>query len=159
MGLLTPLSHVSHTLLTYTDQMNFFERWYNTILSGYDWFLRRFYHIPLQTKIAEKHFGHLEPLPSINELRKNISIIFVNAHRAITSPRPSMPGLIHIGGAHIKASKPLPSDLQQFLDEADNGVILFSLGSVVNASKMPKAKLNAFLGMFSLLLLNFCCKM
>lgn len=93
MGLLTPLSHVSHTLLTYTDQMTFFERWHNTVLSVYDWYLRSFYHYPMQTKLMEKHFGHLKPLPSIDELRKNISIIFANAHRAITHPRPSMPGL------------------------------------------------------------------
>ncbi|XP_055312528.1 UDP-glucosyltransferase 2-like isoform X2 [Sitodiplosis mosellana] len=149
MGLLTPLSHVSHTLLTYTDQMNFFQRWHNTILSGYDWFLRRFYHVPLQTNLLKKHFGHLKPLPSIDELRKNISVIFANAHRAITHPRPSMPSLIYIGGAHIKPPKSLPSDIQQFLDEANDGVIFFSLGSVVNASKMPKAKLNVFLETFS----------
>lgn len=57
-------------------------------------------------------------------------------------------GLIYIGGAHIKSPKPLPNDLQEFLDGAKYGVIFFSLGSVVNASKMPKAKLNIFLGKF-----------
>lgn len=146
MGLLTPLSHVSHKLLTYTDQMNFFQRVHNLILSIYDWYLRQYKHIPLQMHLVEKYFSHLKPLPSIDELRKNISLIFVNAHRAITYPRPSMPGLIYIGGAHIKPSKLLPNDLQQFLNGAENGAIFFSLGSVVNASKMPKEKLQIFLG-------------
>lgn len=146
MGLLTPLAHVSHTLLTYTDRMNFFQRYHNIILSIYDWFLRQFYHIPLQTRLVEKHFGHLQPLPTINELRKNISMYFVNAHLAITHPRPHMPGLVYIGGAHMQPPKPLPSDIQQFLDEAEHGVVFFSLGSVVNASKMPKEKFEAFLG-------------
>lgn len=126
--------------------MDFSERWYNAMLSLYEYILHRHIHIPAQTELVKRHFGDLEPLPSIDELRKNISLIFVNAHRAITYPRPSMPGLISIGGAHIKPPKPLPQDLQQFLDEAKHGAIYFSLGTVVNTSKMPKEKLQIFLG-------------
>lgn len=148
MGLVTPLSHVSHTMLTYTDKMDFGQRWYNAMLSLYDYILHRFIHISAQTEIVERHFGHLKPLPSIDDIRKNISLIFVNAHRSITYPRPSMPGLIYIGGAHIKPPKPLPADLQEFLDEATHGVIYFSLGTVVNTSKMPKEKLQIFLGKY-----------
>lgn len=127
--------------------MDFGQRWYNTMLSLYDYILHRFIHIPAQTELLKRHFGHLEPLPSIDELRKNISLIFVNAHRSITYPRPSMPGLIYIGGAHIsRKPKQLPNDIQKFLDEAQHGVIYFSLGTVVNTSKMPKEKLQVFLG-------------
>lgn len=65
---------------------------YNIMLSTYDWILHHFVHIPAQTTLLKKHFGHLDgPLPSITELRKNISVIFVNAHRSITYPRPSLP--------------------------------------------------------------------
>lgn len=146
MGLITPSSFVSHTLLTHTDKMTFIQRWYNTMLSLYDWVLRQIVGNPLNNSILRKHFSYLEPLPSIDDMRKNISITFVNAHRSITYPRPSMPGLIYIGGAHIKPPNPLPDDLQQFLDEAKHGVIYLSFGTVLNASQMPKEKLNAFLG-------------
>lgn len=146
MGLLTPLSHVSNVMLGYTDKMNFFQRWYNTILTSFGWIVRRFVSIPKQTELVKEYFSHLEPLPSIDDLRKDISIIFVNAHRAISYPRPKMPGLIYIGGAHIKPPKPLPVDLQKFLDESEHGVIYFSLGTVVQTSKMPLDKLNTFLG-------------
>lgn len=88
----------------------------------------------------------MEPLPSIDELHRNISIIFVNAHRSISYPRPSMPGLVYIGGAHIREPNPLPNELQTFLDDAKHGVIYFSLGTILNPSKMPKEKLNVFLG-------------
>ena len=147
MGLITPSSHVSHTLLTYTDNMSFIQRWHSAMLSLYDWILRQIAGKPLHNSILRKHFSYLEPLPSIDEIRKNISLTFVNAHRSITYPRPSMPGLIYIGGAHI-TSKPnrLPDDLQTFLDEAKHGVIFFSFGTMVSASMMPKEKLNAFLG-------------
>lgn len=116
------------------------------MLSWYESILRRYVHIPLQNEIARKYFAHLEPLPPISDLMKNVSIAFVNAHRSIASPRPLMPGLIYVGGAHIKKPKPLPSDLQTFMDEAKDGVIYFSLGTVVKSSEMPLEKLNMFLG-------------
>lgn len=54
-------------------------------------------------------------------------------------------GTISIGGAHIKTGKPLPQDLQRFLDESKSGVIYFSLGTVVQSSKLPEGTIDAFL--------------
>lgn len=56
-----------------------------------------------------------------------------------------MPGIINIGGSHIKDIKQLPQDIQQFLDEATDGAIFFSLGTFVKSSRMPKDHLVAFL--------------
>lgn len=148
MGLLTPYSHVSHTILPYTDEMSFTERWYNTLVSTFDWTLRKWIHLPAQNEIAQRHFGHLGTLPSVEELIANVSLILANAHRSLFHARPSMPTLINIGGAQVKKPKPLPLDLQKFIDESEYGVILFSLGTIVPVEKMPKEKLNAFLGNF-----------
>lgn len=58
-----------------------------------------------------------------------------------------MPGIVYVGGAHIKSkSNPLPANIQTFLDESTDGAIYFSLGTVVSGSKMPKEKLQIFLG-------------
>lgn len=53
-----------------------------------------------------------EPVPSILEMEKSISVRLVNHHRSTTRPRPSMPGLINVAGTHIKAPKPLPHDIK-----------------------------------------------
>lgn len=58
-------------------------------------------------------------------------------------------GVIPIGGAHIEPTKPLPNDLKNFLDNAENGAIYFSLGSVVQSSQLPKEWTEAFLSMLS----------
>lgn len=58
-----------------------------------------------------------------------------------------MPNIISIGGAHIKAPKALPADLQKYLDDAKDGVIYFSLGSIMKSANMPKEKKAMFLGM------------
>lgn len=157
MGLLTPRSHVSHTMLPYTDDMSFKQRWYNSLVSTFEWLLRICIHLPAQNDIAKRHFGHLGPLPSVEAMVANVSLVLANSHPALFHPRPSMPTLIHIGGAQVKKPKPLPMDLQKFLDESVHGVILFSLGTVVPASKMPTEKLNAFLGNFQNFLKRGIC--
>lgn len=60
-----------------------------------------------------------------------------------------MPGIINIGGAHIKPPKQLPKDLKDFLDNSKHGVILFSLGSFVQSSDMPAEKVALFFEIFS----------
>lgn len=57
--------------------------------------------------------------------------------------------IINIGGAHIKPAKPLPSHIKKFLDESTNGAIYFSLGTVLQGSKMPTEKLKTFLSTFN----------
>lgn len=79
-------------MLPYSDDMTFVQRIYNAVVTIYDWILRRFVYIPAEEALAKKHFSHLEPLPSLDELVHNVSLNFVNTHRALTPPRPSMPG-------------------------------------------------------------------
>lgn len=128
--------------------MTLFERVHNTVVSLTDWAIRRFVHIPNQMEVAEKHFGHLGKLPSIDELVTNVSVILINMHRFFLPPRPSMPGIVYFGGAHIEQSKPLPADLQTFIDEANDGVIFFSFGPYVKSSEMPPERLQVFLDAF-----------
>lgn len=79
-------------MLPFSDNMTFYERFYNTMLSAYDWIIRRYYYIPSEEKLAKKYFSHLSPLPSLEELIHNVSVVLTNSHRATALPRPSMPG-------------------------------------------------------------------
>lgn len=63
-----------------------------------------------------------------------------------------------MGGAHIKPPKPLPKDLQTFLDESKNGVIYFSLGSFVKGTDMPPETTAIFLQTFAKLKQNVLWK-
>jgi glucuronosyltransferase len=59
-----------------------------------------------------------------------------------------MPGIIHIGGAHIKPNKPLPENIQKFLDGAQDGAIYFSLGAYMKSSEMPRETMKILLKVF-----------
>lgn len=78
-------------MLPYWDDMTFFERWFNTIVTIYDWAVRKFQYLPTEEEYTRKYFAHLEPLPSMEELLKNVSIVLINNHPALAPPRPSMP--------------------------------------------------------------------
>lgn len=52
------------------------------------------------------------PVPSLEELEKNISFRIINNHRSMMQPRPSMPGLAYVAGIQIKPPKALPLDIQ-----------------------------------------------
>lgn len=99
-----------------------------------------------------------KPLPTVEELYQNISMIFVNTHRSTSKPRPQMPGIINVGGAHIKPPKPLPKDLQELLDNSTNGVVLFSLGAYLQSAQMPKEKIKIFSEVFGKLKQNVLWK-
>lgn len=60
MGLLTP-SYVPHHVLTFTDQMTFYERCINLFWRLTDLFLRKYYYMEQMQKMADRYFG-----PSFN---------------------------------------------------------------------------------------------
>lgn len=67
-------------------------------------------------------------------------MILTNGHPVLSTARPRVPGFKEIGGIHIPISglKPLPVDLQDYLDShSRSGVIYFSLGSQIDPSTIP----------------------
>jgi glucuronosyltransferase len=149
-GSVTPYAFVPHMVLyDYDDEMTFMERAHNLAFSMFDALMRKFYYLPEMNKQARKYFGNLQsPLPSVEELEKSVAVILVNSHFAMIKPRPMMPGMVNIAGSHIKPVKPLPTDIQEFLDGAEHGAIYMSLGAFVQSSKMPKEKMEMILKVF-----------
>lgn len=57
----------------------------------------------------EEHFPAAENYPTLDEVRKNVSLIMTNSHFSEGTIRPALPNLIEIGGVHIKEKpNPLP---------------------------------------------------
>lgn len=135
MGMVTPYSHVGHPTLGYGEKMTFAGRWCNTVFSLITWFYHDFVHIPVQNQGAQLMFsGHLRRLPSVQDLIRNISLTLVNTHPMLWPPRPSMPAMIHMGGAHLKKPKPLPKELHKFIADALDGVIFVYVGESLDLS-------------------------
>lgn len=73
--------------------------------------------------------------------------MLINSHPSTSHPRPLLPGQISVAGGHIHPPKKLPSKIQEFLDGATNGAILFSLGTYIQGTDVPRENIQMFLGM------------
>lgn len=49
------------------------------------------------------------------------------------------PNFIHVGGLTTVEANPLESEWQEIVDKAPKGIVIFSMGSVANTSRMPMA--------------------
>lgn len=76
--------------------------------------------------------------------------MLLNTHFSTTGPRPYLPNVIEVGGLQVKPKPfPLPEKLKIFLDEAQHGAILFSLGSNVKSNYLSEDTIKMLLKVFS----------
>ncbi|XP_044728495.1 UDP-glycosyltransferase UGT5-like [Chrysoperla carnea] len=139
-------AYVPDLMLGFTDRMSFKERAINTIVNTMFDFVRYFYYLPEQYAITKKYFPNG---PDLYEIMKKTSLVFINSHVSVSYPRPFVPNMIEIAGHHVQDPKPLPADLQKFMDDAKQGVIYFSLGSNVRSSDLGEKRINEILKVFS----------
>ncbi|XP_017029531.1 UDP-glycosyltransferase UGT5 [Drosophila kikkawai] len=95
-------------------------------------------NVPAGNALIRQRFG--SGLPSTEELVRNTSLMLINQHYSLSGPKPLPPNVIEVGGVHITPPKPLPKDLQQLLDNAPKGVILFSFGSQLRLSSLSESR-------------------
>lgn len=128
--------------------MTFWQRIMNHILLGVEQIvfsvIDRFVFEPIY-----RHHFPADRYPSLDETKKNVSLILVSTHFSQTDPMPTFPGMIEISGIQIKKQPdPLPLAIQTWLDDAHNGAIFFSFGSNIKSSQMHPEKLAIFRKVF-----------
>lgn len=142
-------SYVPFTLNHYTDRMSFWQRMYNSLSFWFDELVMKYYHLPKHQKYMEQLFPEAKNWPTLEEIRRNVSLVLLNTHTVLGSPRPYAPNMIEVGGMQIqKLVKPLPQKIQRFLDEAKDGAIFVSLGSNVLITGLLEHHFNAIINAF-----------
>ncbi|CAH0548076.1 unnamed protein product [Brassicogethes aeneus] len=114
-------------LLGIEDNLTFFDRLRSTTFNILWRMLYTYYDLPRCDKIARKHFG--ENIPSLAEVQKNTSLALFTHNLVANSIKPTVPAVVDINLIHIKAKKPLPNDIKEFMDKSKRGVVYFSLGT------------------------------
>ncbi|XP_037875535.1 UDP-glycosyltransferase UGT41A2 isoform X1 [Bombyx mori] len=88
-------------------------------------------------------------LPPFEEALYNVSVLLVNSHPAFAPPMSLPPNVVEIGGYHINPeTPPLPKDLQHILDSSPQGVVYFSMGSVLKSSRLSERTRREILEVF-----------
>ncbi|KAB0790971.1 hypothetical protein PPYR_02771 [Photinus pyralis] len=103
-----------------------------------------------EQELVRKHFG--DHYPSVREMAKNISLLFVNTDPIFHQIRPLLPAVIPIGAGINRSpaqSTSLPKDLRAILDGATQGFIYFSFGSVMKTEYLPEEAIRTFSDVFA----------
>ncbi|MBN3306853.1 UD2B1 glucuronosyltransferase, partial [Amia calva] len=125
----SPLSYVPVLNSRLTDRMAFSERLKNVLLYMFGKVWSRIFIYSIYDALCKRY---LETDKSIYELYTKADIYLMKVDFAFEFLKPTMPNAIYIGGFQCRPPQPLPSDLQQFMDDAgEDGIAVFSLGSLI----------------------------
>ncbi|XP_026314402.1 UDP-glucuronosyltransferase 1-7C-like [Hyposmocoma kahamanoa] len=136
------VSTVPSLMTEYSIPMNFWQRLVNTasfmIFTGLT-----MYNAAMDASRYEFFFSPLAQargvdLPPFRVASSNISIVLVNSHPSIAPAQSLPPNVIDIGGYHIDEGTPTPKELQELMDTSVQGVVYFSMGSIIKSSTIPE---------------------
>ncbi|XP_062848707.1 UDP-glucuronosyltransferase 2A2-like [Trichomycterus rosablanca] len=124
----SPLSYIPVPGAELTDRMTFSQRVKNVILYFLSYYQQLKHFGQTYQAFCEKYFG---PDVDYFSLFQNADIWLMRNDFTFEFPRPTMPNVIYISGFQCTPSKPLPADLEEFVQSSgEHGVIIMSLGTV-----------------------------
>ncbi|XP_023014643.2 UDP-glycosyltransferase UGT5 [Leptinotarsa decemlineata] len=141
-----PSSYVPSFLSGFSSKMGIWQRICNAYfeLAGNIFISTRM--LPEQNALLKRV---LPDTPDLGTLLYNASMMLVSSH-SISDPIPLQQNIKDIGGYHLSAPRPLPMEIKKFMDNATEGVIVFSLGSHIKSDRWFSAeRLRAILNVFS----------
>ncbi|XP_059622469.1 UDP-glucosyltransferase 2-like [Phlebotomus argentipes] len=142
------VAFVPHFLLGKATEMTFFNRFRNFAFVAVEKFIWAI--INWREKIYYEHNFPSPKYKTYEEMKKNVSLIFVNDHFSVSPSKAFVPNVIPVGGLHVKTTPDhLPQEIQDFIDEAEFGVIFFSLGSNMKTSFLPPEMLKTLIATLS----------
>ncbi len=125
----SPLSYVPLTGTELSDKMSFLERLLNVIIFGFSEYQVAQYILPNYAGLIEKYLG---PDVDFLSLFQAADLWLMRVDFVFEFPRPTMPNVIYMGGFQCKPAKPLPQDLEDFVQSSgEHGVIIMSLGTLI----------------------------
>ncbi|XP_008497819.2 UDP-glucuronosyltransferase 2C1 isoform X2 [Calypte anna] len=128
-GLPSPPSYVPASTRGLTDQMSFVERLQNFLFYLYsDLFFLKFWRDEL-----DGYYSDVLGRPTtLCETMGKAEIWLIRTYWDFEFPRPFLPNFEFVGGLHCKPAKPLPKEMEEFVQSSgEHGIVVFSLGSMV----------------------------
>ncbi|XP_065770034.1 UDP-glucuronosyltransferase 2B17-like isoform X4 [Muntiacus reevesi] len=106
----------------------------------------------LMTKLEESRFdiliadavGPCGRPTTLSETMGKAEMWLIRTYWDFSFPRPQLPNVEFVGGLHCKPAKPLPKEMEEFVQSSgENGIVVFSLGSMVSNMSEDRAKVIA----------------
>ncbi len=99
-------SYVPDLRSGFLPKMAFLERVENTLIYLFSLFVYNGYILKKNDILKDQVLGVSSP--SLRETLRNTSVIFINSHSSVNRVIPLIPGIVEVGGLHIKSVAVLP---------------------------------------------------
>jgi len=147
VGNSAPSVYEPMSALGYSPGLSLMEKWHNLIFITEERLVERFIYLPGQIDLYKQHFSGVSA--SIHELRRKFSLILINQHFSMGRVRSNVPNIVEVAGMHLaELTDPLDDELKKLLDEAEHGVVYFSMGLQVLDKWLPPGMINTMLAAF-----------
>ena len=140
-GLPMPSSYVPSSTSGLTDNMTFVQRLENWLLYAVNEVIYTYFVFPEWDEYYSKVLG--KPT-TLCETMGKAEMWLIRTSWDFEFPHPSLPNFEYVGGLHCKPAKPLPKELEEFVQSSGkDGVVLFTLGSMVKNLTEEKSNMIA----------------
>ncbi|KAB5567094.1 hypothetical protein PHYPO_G00228810 [Pangasianodon hypophthalmus] len=127
----SPLSYIPAVGSLVRDQMNFKERLKNILHYGISMYIDHAIARPAYQDIISEF---IDPEANIYSLIQGTDLWLMRIDFVFEFPRPTMPNVVYVGGFQCQPSKPLPNNLETFMQSSgEHGVIIMSLGTLIGS--------------------------
>ncbi|GAB1289790.1 UDP-glucuronosyltransferase [Apodemus speciosus] len=134
---LLPPSYVPALLSGLGGQMTFIERVKNMICMLYFDFWFQMFNSKKWDSFYSEYLGRPTTL---TETMGKAEMWLIRTYWDLNFPHPTLPNVEYVGGLQCKPAKPLPKDMEEFVQSSgEHGVVVFSLGSMVSSVTEEKA--------------------
>lgn len=141
----SPVSYVPVSGSELHDQMDFFERIKNMLHYLYSIGEQHFIINAAYSDLFRRHFP---PGTDLLSIQRAADIWLLRTDFVFEFPRPTMPNVVYIGGFQCRKSRPLPVELEAFMQSSgEHGVVVMSLGTLLSA--LPRDVMEAIAAAFA----------
>uniref|UniRef100_A0A8B9FE14 UDP-glucuronosyltransferase n=1 Tax=Amazona collaria TaxID=241587 RepID=A0A8B9FE14_9PSIT len=136
-----PPSYVPATLSGLVDRMSFLERLKNIFSYTAQDFM---YHYLIWGSWDQYYTDVLGRPTTLCETMGKAEIWLIRTYWDVEFPRPFLPNFEFVGGLHCQPAKPLPKEIEEFVQSSGkHGIVVFSLGSMVYSLTDEKSNIIA----------------
>ncbi|XP_072943570.1 UDP-glucosyltransferase 2-like [Epargyreus clarus] len=116
-----------------------YQSWLQLYMTSYMYLIRNRVEIPAYEALYREPMRiRGKFLADFDYLVYNASLMFSNSHPLLSQKLPLPLNVKYVGGHHLEpTTPPLPQDLKKIMDVSKNGVIFFSMGSVLKGEDLP----------------------
>ncbi|XP_037536822.1 UDP-glucuronosyltransferase 2A2-like [Nematolebias whitei] len=136
-----PPSYVPACVSKLTDKMDFSERVFNFLFYALQDIVLDY----SVWKYVDKYYSEVRGTPTrACKMMGNADIWLMRSYWDFDFAHPFLPNFKYVGGVHCRPAKPLPKDMEEFVQSSgEEGIVILSLGSMVKNMTTEKTNMIA----------------